>query len=60
MSLQDAVDVLNDQASGRCQEKTFKVIAGGLSERAASPNIRSPDLINAVIGLRIFFHTRKL
>jgi hypothetical protein len=53
MSLQDAVDVLNDQASGRCQEKTFKAIAGGLSVRAASLEIRSPDLMDAVIGLRI-------
>jgi hypothetical protein len=53
MSLQDAVDVLNDQASGRCQEKTFKAIAGGLSVRAASQSIRSPDLMDAVIGLRI-------
>lgn len=53
MSLQDAVDVLNDQASGRRLEKKFKAIAGGLSVRAASLGIHSPDLMDAVIGLRI-------
>lgn len=53
MSLQDAVDVFTDQASGRCQEKVFKALAGGLSVRAASVHSRSPDLMDAVIGLRI-------
>lgn len=53
MSLQDAVDVFNDQATDRRLAKKYKAIAGGLSVRAASVNVRSPDLMDAVIGLRI-------
>lgn len=53
MSLQDAVDVLNDLANGRAFCCRSRLICGALALKTITWTRRDRDLLDAAIGLEI-------
>ena len=53
MSLQDAVDVLSDQAAGRLVQSRSQLISAALALETAGLNTTSRDILDAAVGLNL-------